>query len=990
MSALAMTLLAATVGIVGTAGTAGAATPTTSAAGSVVGAVIELTPPAGSDRVVARLAVTHSGLSRAQRMATLTAAAPALAARDSVVGWAKAHGLTVSAAGRWTVSVNGSAVAMSAAFATPLVAARSRFAPAGPAAYLRPVTAPKVPAALAGVATSVVGLDTRPVFAPRLLKPAALGDSGFTGDQLRDAYGAPRDPAAGAGITVGTIQFSGFNSLDFLSYAAAADIPLFNGQLVDVSVDGASPAQVVGNGDIEVDLDTQSILSVAPMARQRVYFPPNSLTGEVDAFAKMADDATAGLLQVVSSSWGHCESDLATGEAAAVQAQIQRLVAAGATMSASSGDGGSNDCGGTPASNQVDFPTSIPEVVSVGGTSLVNGYQTAWNGSGGGSSLVFGKPHYQTGIAGSTGTHRTVPDVAMLANPNTGFAVIHNDSPITVGGTSLAAPLFAGLLAGALSEAGLSTGAGDIHTLLYAAPAADFQDVVSGNNGSFTTAVGYDEVTGLGAPRFGALATDLGLPPLARTQYHPINPTRIADTRDGTGVAQARIGAGQSVSLTIPASATGVPANTVTAAVVNVTAINPTVSTYLSVFPTGAAGATSSSSVNVVPGVPIPNLVTVKTDASGRISIYNHAGTIDVAVDLAGYYARDTGDLYTPLNPARVLDTRVGTGVPVAKVGQGGTVTLHIAGAGGVPSSGVEAVTLNVTAVGASASSHVSVYPADFADGPLSSNLNVAPAKAVANAVISKVSAAGDITFSNAFGSVDLVADVQGYYTSGSGMSFVPVPPVRILDTRPGGLGPNASGPFDVAASGSRAGAVVLNLTGVSPTSSTFLSLFPSSVSVAVGSTSSSLNLDPHAVRANLTTTAIHQVDPLTEIVYNHNGNISILADVSGYFSGQPTALPQTSVTLSAPGSATAGTPVAFSASATTSGPPVSSLAPGAVVVFVEPGVGVRGTVVIGSDGSAVLTTSSLAVGSHALYAVVAAHDGIAGSTSTPVTVTIT
>jgi len=115
---------------------------------------------------------------------------------------------------------------------------------------------------------------------------------------------------------------------------------------------------------------------------------------------------------------------------------------------------------------------------------------------------VFTKPAYQSGLSGS-GRH--VPDVALVADPSTGFAVSYQGGLARVGGTSLSSPLFAGLLAGALSANGSTSGVGDIHSNLYAAPAKAFQDVVTGNNG-FAADVGYDDVTGLGAPRFGALA----------------------------------------------------------------------------------------------------------------------------------------------------------------------------------------------------------------------------------------------------------------------------------------------------------------------------------------------------------------------------------------------------------------------------------------------------------------------------------------------------
>ena len=359
-------------------------------------------------------------------------------------------------------------------------------------------------------------------------------------------------------------------------------------------------------------------------------------------------------------------------------------------------------------------------------------------------------------------------------------------------------------------------------------------------------------------------------------------------------------------------------------------------------------------------------------------------------LDIAGYYARNSADTYTSVAPSRLLDTRNGTGVPVGPVGAGGTLDLQIEGAGSLPASGIDSVVLNVTAVNATKGTYVSVFPTGFANGPLSSSLNVSPNRAVANLVISKVAAGGDVTLYNSVGSVDLLADVQGYYTSGAGQTFVPVPPVRVLDTRPAGaLGANSAGTFLVAADQSRPATVVLNLTGVGPTANTYLSLFPTNVSIGVGKTSSTLNIGPRAVRANLAQTAVVPSGEPAEQVYNSVGAINVLADIGGYFSSEPELLPQTSVTLTAPSTASVGTFVDFTADATAAGPAVSTLAPGAHVTFVEAGVGVLGSATILSNGSATFSTSSLALGSHTVYAVVAAHDGIAGSTSAPVTITI-
>ena len=168
----------------------------------------------------------------------------------------------------------------------------------------------------------------------------------------------------------------------------------------------------------------------------------------------------------MSTSWGHCESVLSGGEASAIRTQVQRMVAAGATISASSGDNGDDDCGNS--TQHVDFPASVPEVVAVGGTSLTNGYQTAWDGSGGGVEHDVRQAHlpermWQAAACPRLSPCSPTPTPASRSRTRGGLA--------TVGGTSLASPLFAGLLAGALSEHGSTTGVGDIHDDLYNAPA---------------------------------------------------------------------------------------------------------------------------------------------------------------------------------------------------------------------------------------------------------------------------------------------------------------------------------------------------------------------------------------------------------------------------------------------------------------------------------------------------------------------------------------
>ncbi|MEV7278775.1 FlgD immunoglobulin-like domain containing protein [Streptomyces sp. NPDC093111] len=243
--------------------------------------------------------------------------------------------------------------------------------------------------------------------------------------------------------------------------------------------------------------------------------------------------------------------------------------------------------------------------------------------------------------------------------------------------------------------------------------------------------------------------------------YEPVTPTRLMDTRSGLGVPKAKVAADQTVSLTV-AGQGGVPAEGVTAVVLNVTATNATASTFVSVYPYGTT-RTSASNLNVVAGQTVPNLVVVPVK-DGKVTFYNRGGTIDLLADVAGYFTSGTtGSLYEPVTPARLMDTRNGTGVPKAKVAADQTVTLTVTGQGGVPAEGVTAVVLNVTATNATASTFVSVYPYGTTRTS-ASNLNVVAGQTVPNLVVVPVKD-GKVTFYNRGGTIDLLADVAGYYS---------------------------------------------------------------------------------------------------------------------------------------------------------------------------------------------------------------------------------
>ncbi len=189
---------------------------------------------------------------------------------------------------------------------------------------------------------------------------------------------------------------------------------------------------------------------------------------------------------------------------------------------------------------------------------------------------------------------------------------------------------------------------------------------------------------------------------------------------------------------------------------------------------------------------------------------FNHRlGFVRAGDVTAGSAAAAPAGTFTPVGPARIMDTRNGTGVAKGAVGADKTVSLQVEGKGGVPDSGVTGIVMNVTAVGPTATGHVIVYP-DGAPRPGTSSLNFPAGRTIANLVVIPVSD-GKADFYNSAGSVNLLADVTGYFTSSdTGSRFNPVGPERLMDTRDGtggvtgpvGAGQTVSLPVTGGASG--------------------------------------------------------------------------------------------------------------------------------------------------------------------------------------------
>lgn len=391
--------------------------------------------------------------------------------------------------------------------------------------------------------------------------------------------------------------------------------------------------------------------------------------------------------------------------------------------------------------------------------------------------------------------------------------------------------------------------------------------------------------------------------PLVPGGYHPLPPARILDTRTGVGgVPIAPLGPNSTLTVQVVGHG-GVPPSGVGAVVMNVTVTNTSAPSYLTVYPAEDPRPTASN-LNWVAGQTTPNLVQVAVRQSGQLTIYNAAGWTNVIFDVAGYVPLITGTpgpdgFYNPLVPARLLDTRNGTGAIAGPLLGGQTLTLQVTGRGSVPATGVSAVILNVTVTSPTTGGYLTVFPAGTGV-PIASNLNFTAGQTVPNRVIVMLGAGGRVAFFNSGGSVQIIADVSGWFTdasvpSATGSVFTGLTPVRILDTRSGiggfssPVGPAGTIVLTVAGWGGvplmtstspvPPTAVVLNVTVTNPTMASYLTLFPDG---AARPTTSDLNFVAGQTIPNLVVVRVGANGKLD--IFNAACNTDVIADVVGWY----------------------------------------------------------------------------------------------------------
>ena len=339
----------------------------------------------------------------------------------------------------------------------------------------------------------------------------------------------------------------GFSSSDLAQFDQQFGLPnppsltKYNEQGQTTDLPGTDPAGA-GNPDgtweIEESLDVEWVHAIAP--GPSIDLVEANSPSFSDLWTAVSTAASLPGVSVVSMSWGSYEFE---GEQSYDSTFTTPTGHQGVTFVASSGDdGGIIPC----------YPAFSPNVVAAGGTSLPLDSQgdypgtgpfgeTGWSGSGGGTSQYETEPAYQQGVQ-NTGD-RTTPDVAWDADPNTGVAVYDSfddtdgSGPwVQIGGTSVAAPSWSGLFAivsQSRAAEGLSSLDGPSNSRPYlSAPAGDFNDITSGNNGFYNAGPGYDEVTGLGTPSANLLISDLAFYGTAVTKTSKL----VVSVEPSTGV----------------------------------------------------------------------------------------------------------------------------------------------------------------------------------------------------------------------------------------------------------------------------------------------------------------------------------------------------------------------------------------------------------------------------------------------------------------------
>ena len=508
--------------------------------------------------------------------------------------WLTSEGFSVDRVSKSRTSIffSGTAAQIKSAFRTQLrnysIQGREHVANATPVS---------IPSALSGI---VAGIGNLSSFRPRPRVTVRAGTAAkprFTSSQTGDHYLAPQDVDTiyditalynagytGSGEKIAIVGQSYIETSDVANFRSAAGLAA-NAPLL-IQVPGSGTSTYISSGDeTESDLDIEWSGAIAKAATiDFVYTGSNTNYSVFDSLQYAIDN---DLAPIISMSYGDCEADYDSADIATMEALLEQANSQGQTVVLAAGDSGATDCDYSTSSTlvtsathglAVDYPGSSPYVTTVGGTEFsgdVSSPGTYWNSAndanngsaieyipeevwnetsstkgltagGGGKSVLFGKPSWQSGDSVPSDGARDVPDISLdAAIDHDGYLICSSDSAylgitgsfadgfrnssgyLTVGGgTSFGAPIFAGVVA-LMNQELSSSGQGNINSALYTLAASGssstyFHDITSGNievpctSGStdcpdggeigYSAGTGYDLASGIGSIDADALA----------------------------------------------------------------------------------------------------------------------------------------------------------------------------------------------------------------------------------------------------------------------------------------------------------------------------------------------------------------------------------------------------------------------------------------------------------------------------------------------------
>jgi len=441
--------------------------------------------------------------------------APTQAQAQAVANYLVRNGYThvVIAPNRLLVSADGTARTARDAFMTTFAQVRTHD---GRTAFAN-TSEVRIPFELQDKILSVIGLQTvhqAHTFARPLTGAHTETITGHFPTEFSSIYGASTAAAASA-VTVGIITEGSLaqTKADLATFATNHGLPAVT--TFTVNTNGTS-GDTSGTG--EWDLDSQDIVGMSGgRVKSLIFYNIPSLTNS-DLVADFNTVVTANKTKIINVSLGECETGAGPsgdGSAAAADAIFANAVAQGQTFSISTGDSGADECGNL--TNTPSWPADSKYVVAAAGT-LLNASTTTWSGetvwtfSGGSTSTFEPKPSWQ-GTFGITGTKRVVADIAFDGDPNSGSIIVLNGSLAQFGGTSLSAPLFAGVWARVLQK---YPTVGFAAPVIYLLQTADFHDITSGKNSGGETGIGffakagYDAASGRGSMMVDSVISDIG------------------------------------------------------------------------------------------------------------------------------------------------------------------------------------------------------------------------------------------------------------------------------------------------------------------------------------------------------------------------------------------------------------------------------------------------------------------------------------------------